>query len=121
MSARRWTAEDMRSVLAHDRFHREIREDEMRRAARQDLNQPELVLALRRIGAKVYHIGKPLDLLVGYRGRNILMEIKREDRAGWDSEFTQEQKVFIETWPGEIAICHTIEEAINAVVHSTQK
>lgn len=101
-------------------MRREEREN-MRRAARQDLNQPELVLALRKIGAKVYHLGKPLDLLVGYRGRNILMEIKREDRAGWASEFTQEQKDFIDTWPGEIAICHTIEEAINAVVQSTQK
>lgn len=119
--ARRWTAQDMTAVLAHDKFHQDIKEEEMRRAARQDLNQPELVLALRKIGAKVYHLGKPLDLLVGYRQRNILMEIKRPDKEGWSTEFTKEQKDFIATWPGEIAICHTIDEAINAVVQSTQK
>jgi hypothetical protein len=116
MRAHRWTAEDMRSVLAHDRFHQDIKEDEMRRAARQDSNQPELVLALRKIGAKVYHVRKPLDLLVGYRGRNILVEVKRPEKKGHADEFTKEEREFIDGWPGEIAICYTIDEAINAVV-----
>lgn len=118
--ARRWTAQDMAAVLAHDKFHQDIKEDEMRRAARQDLNQPELVLALRKIGAKVYHIGKPLDLLVGYRNRNILMEIKRPGKEGWETEFTKAQKDFIDTWPGEIAICRTINEAVDAVVNGSK-
>jgi hypothetical protein len=113
-SARRWSTEDLQ---AHNDFHRGIQEDEMRRAARVDSNQQELVQAMRKIGAKVYHVRKPLDLLVGYRGRNILVEVKRPEKKGHADEFTKEEKEFIEGWPGEIAICYTVEEAINAVVN----
>ena len=46
----------------------------MRRAARIDRNQPEIVEALRKLGATVQllhtdHDGIP-DLLAGYQGRN---------------------------------------------------
>jgi hypothetical protein len=112
MRPRRWTAEDMRSVLAHDRFHREIREDEMRRAARTDNNQHELVEALKKIGARCYYIKEPVDLLVGFRGRSIALEVK-----ALGAPMTQAQRTFFETWPGEAYLCHTIEEAINAVVN----
>lgn len=88
----------------------------MRRAARTDDNQRELVEALKKIGAKCYFIGKPVDLLVGFRGKNLLLEVKRPDKRGWDSAITKEQKDFIETWPGEVSVCYSIEEAINAVV-----
>ena len=88
----------------------------MRRAARTDDNQHELVEALKKIGAKCYFIGKPVDLLVGYRGKNLLLEVKRPDKRGQPSAFTKEQKDFIETWPGDVAICYTIDEAISAVV-----
>jgi hypothetical protein len=120
MRARRWTAEDMRSVLAHDKFHQEIKEDEMRYALRTDDNQHELVEALKKIGAKCYFIGKPVDLLCGYRGSNWLIEVKRPDKRGQQSKITQEQKDFIATWPGQVCICHTIDEAINAVVNGSK-
>src|SRR5258706_9543799 len=77
-------------------------EEEMRRAARTDDNQHELVEALKKIGAKCYFIGKPVDLLVGFRGRNMLLEVKRPDKRGQESKITQEQKDFIATWPGEV-------------------
>lgn len=88
----------------------------MRRAARTDDNQHELVEALKKIGAKCYFIGKPVDLLVGFRGRNMLLEVKRPDKRDQPSKITQEQKDFIATWPGEVVICYTIDEAISAVV-----
>jgi|GEM_PF-5567154 len=52
----------------------------MRRSARIDRNQPEIVEALRKLGASVQplhtaHDGIP-DLLVGYQGRNFLLEVK---------------------------------------------
>jgi hypothetical protein len=115
MRARRWTAEDMRSVLAHDRFHQDIKEDEMRRAARTDNNQHELVEALKKIGARCYYIKEPVDLVVGFRGRNILLEVKGEGKR-----LTQTQTDFIATWPGEIHIAHDIDEAINAVVNGAK-
>lgn len=115
MRARRWTAEDMRSVLAHDRFHQDIKEDEMRRAARTDNNQHELVEALKKIGARCYYIKEPVDLVVGFRGRTILLEVKGDGKR-----LTKAQEEFIETWPGEIHIAHDIDEAINAVVNGAK-
>jgi len=88
----------------------------MRRAARTDDNQHELVEALKKIGAKCYFIGKPVDLLVGYRNRNLLLEVKRHDKKGWKSELTQEQKDFIDTWPGDVQVVYSVDEAISAVV-----
>ena len=52
----------------------------MRRAAKIDANQTEIVKALRQVGASVQSLastgkGCP-DLLVGFRGVNWLLEIK---------------------------------------------
>lgn len=88
----------------------------MRRAARTDHNQHELVEALKKIGAKCYFIGKPVDLLVGFRGRNSLLEVKRPDKRGQPSAITQAQRNFIETWPGDVHIVYSIEEAVSAIV-----
>lgn len=83
----------------------------MRRAARIDANQHELVQALKKIGAKCFYIKEPVDLVVGFRGRSILLEVKRPGKP-----MTEAQKGFIATWPGEVHVCYTIDEAISAVV-----
>lgn len=88
----------------------------MRRAARTDDNQHDLVEALKKIGAKCYYIKEPVDLIVGFRGRNVLLEVKREDKRGRESAITKSQAEFIEGWPGEIHVVYTIDEAISAVV-----
>jgi hypothetical protein len=50
----------------------------MRRAARSDSNQQEVVEALRRCGVQVEIIGFPVDLLCcDQRGRVHLVEVKR--------------------------------------------
>ena len=54
----------------------------MRRDAKVDQNQQEIITALRQIGASVYPLhfagkGCP-DLLVGFRGRNYLIFVKTE-------------------------------------------
>ena len=49
-----------------------------RYAAKRDANEPRLVRVARMLGATVWHLsdkGIP-DLLVGYCGRNILVEVK---------------------------------------------
>ena len=51
----------------------------MRRAAKVDVNQPEIVAALRKIGAAVLitsQLKNAFDILVGYQGRLYIMEIK---------------------------------------------
>ena len=48
----------------------------MRRAARVDASQAEIVAALRAGGAYVWIAGLPLDLIVGFQGKTALVECK---------------------------------------------
>ena len=51
----------------------------MRRAAKVDVNQPEIVKCLRAMGAHVLHthqLKNAFDILVGYHGNLYIMEIK---------------------------------------------
>ena len=54
----------------------------MKRAAKVDKNQPEIVKALRRCGAVVlltHQIKNAFDILVGYRGGLFILEIKNPE------------------------------------------
>ena len=68
----------------------------MRRAARVDANQEAVVSALRAAGAYVWIIGLPVDLLVGFRDRTFLMEIKLGPRK----RLTALQADFFDNWFG---------------------
>jgi hypothetical protein len=82
----------------------------MRRAAKVDANQAEIVKALKSIGCDVEAIGLPLDLLCGYRGVNWLLEVKVKRGT-----LTKGQKEFLERWRGQARIVRTAEEAIRVV------
>lgn len=85
------------------------------RAKKVDTNHGEVVKALRKIGGRVLDlsgVGKGCpDLLVAYRGRNILMEVKYEK-----GPLTKDQVEFIATWGGEMHVVRSTEEAIAALV-----
>jgi len=68
----------------------------MRRAARVDENQKEIVQALRDAGAYVWVIGLPVDLLVGYQNHTFLMEIKTDSKK----RLTTLQADFFQNWKG---------------------
>lgn len=68
----------------------------MRYAARVDVNQTQIVSALRAAGAYVWIIGLPVDLLVGYKGRTFLVEIK----DGPKKKLTKLQEDFFKNWSG---------------------
>lgn len=71
----------------------------LRTASRVDANQPQIVAALRAIGASVLHchqLKNCFDLLVGYRGRTFLMEIK----TGPTEKLTPGEAEFQRTWRG---------------------
>jgi len=70
----------------------------MRRAARVDANQEQIVSALRGAGAYVWIIGLPVDLLVGYKGYTFLVEIKTDSKK----RLTKLQADFFENWTGSI-------------------
>ena len=68
----------------------------IRRAARVDKNQSQVVSALRAAGAYVWIIGLPVDLLVGYKNHTFLVEIK----DGPKKRLTKLQEDFFATWTG---------------------
>jgi hypothetical protein len=68
----------------------------MRRAARVDANQEQIVSALRGAGAYVWIIGLPVDLLVGYKNHTFLVEIKTDSKK----RLTKLQADFFENWSG---------------------
>ena len=88
----------------------------MRLAARKDSNQQLIVDGLRKGGASVYVLDRPLDLLVGYKGWTVLIEVKAQKgpRGGVSSKgLTVPQKEFIETWKGgRILIVRTLKDAM---------
>lgn len=78
--------------------------------AKRDANEPEIVDALRAIGCSVEYLSKPLDLLIGYRGVTFLIEVKGEKGT-----LTKDQKDFLPTWRGQLAVVRTPEQAIDIV------
>ena len=72
----------------------------MRRAARRDANEKGIVEALRAVGATVYLLDEPCDLLVGYHGQTILMELKNPNTGYGKKGFNANQKHFAENWKG---------------------
>lgn len=83
----------------------------MRYAARTDENQKEIVQALRDAGYIVWLIKWPVDLLVGYPGGWLPMEVKRA--KGW--RITDDQTEFFKSAPGPYALVNDAESAIRAV------
>ena len=74
----------------------------MRHAARVDENQAEIVAALRAAGASVWIIGLPVDLLVGYAGQTVPVEVKglTGKRSPKPRRYTELQAEFMRTWQG---------------------
>jgi hypothetical protein len=81
---------------------------------RTDHNQAAVIDALRRFGATVQDLsqlgkGTP-DILVGYHGRNYLLEIKNAtDRA---PQLTGCEESWIREWHGQVGVVTTVEDAI---------
>jgi len=91
----------------------------VRRAAKVDKNQGEVVSALVGIGVSVFPMhgvggGFP-DLLWWHRGVYGLIEVKEPSRRNHSHVLTPAQERFHSDWPGHIDICWSGEEAIEAV------
>jgi len=91
----------------------------MRRAMRVDANQEQIVSALRARGAGVRVIsqgdGIP-DLLVGYKGFTILMEVKDGQKVPSARKLTPAEQKFFEDWQGGLlVIVNSVEEALETL------
>lgn len=72
--------------------------------------------ALRKAGAYVAFIDSPCDLIVGYQGRTVLMEIKDGNKPPSARKLTDNEQKFHDEWPGgPLHIVTCIQEAIDTL------
>lgn len=88
----------------------------MRRSARVDSNQADVVMALRAVGASVQplHVvgrGCP-DLLVGYGGQNWLLEVKDGSKPPSKRTLTPDEQGWHSVWQGQVGVVNDAAEAI---------
>lgn len=92
----------------------------MRRAHKTDANQKTIIDAMRVAGATVHSLaglgnGVP-DLLVGYKGCTILMEVKDGDKNPSKQKLTDYQVTFLSNWTGgPVAVVKDVESALRVL------
>jgi len=92
----------------------------LRRNAKRDVNEGEIVAGLRKVGASVNRINEEdlPDLLVGFRGVNYLIEIKPPSgpRGGVSGKvLTPGQLRWARDWRGQIGMARTLDEALHII------
>lgn len=92
----------------------------MRRAARIDANQEQVVSALRAAGATVQSlagvgVGVP-DLLVGYQGKTLLLEVKDGKKPPSERRLTEDQVKWHGAWRGgPLAVVDGVDAALRVL------
>lgn len=91
----------------------------MRRRAKIDANQPLIVRALRDAGATVKSTsqlgdGFP-DLVVGWRGKNFMFEVKDPTKKPSERKLTDDEKAFHFGWSGQVCIIESVEDALKVM------
>lgn len=91
----------------------------MRRAAKVDANQSEIVAALRSIGVTVQPLhavgGGVPDLLCGWQGENYLLEVKDGSKPPSARRLTTDQVKWHGDWRGQKAVVCSVIEALEAI------
>lgn len=91
----------------------------MRKYGRVDANQGEIVSALEKIGCTVVSLasvgdGCP-DLLVGFKGKNYLLEVKDGGKTPSKKKLTDDQVKFFAKWRGQVSKVESIFEALQEI------
>jgi len=91
----------------------------MKKYGKIDVNQPEIVKALRKIGCSVKSLasvghGCP-DILVGYRKLNFLIEIKDGDKPPSQQKLTPDEQEFHDGWNGQIEVANSVQQSLDIV------
>ena len=91
----------------------------MRRAAKVDANQRQVVAALRGAGATVqllHAVGEGCpDLLVGHLGANYLLEVKDGQKPPSAQKLTPQQEIWHRDWRGHRVVVNSPEAALAAI------
>lgn len=92
----------------------------MRRAAKVDTNQRPIVTALKQIFGEdcildLSAVGQGCpDIMIGVRGKNLLMEIKTDT-----GKLTTDQQIFHLSWPGQVHVVRCLQEALQVIERET--
>lgn len=91
----------------------------MRKYARKDSNHKEIIQVFRDLGATVFDTaslgsGFP-DCVIGFRGVNVLVEIKDGLLPPSKRKLTLDEQKFHDTWRGRVVIINNVEEAIELI------
>jgi hypothetical protein len=82
------------------------------RKNKTDKNQKAICAGLQKVGATVAYLqgvkGGCPDLIVGYKGKNYLFEIKNPETNG---QLNDLQKEFFANWKGQVVVIKTLKEA----------
>jgi len=88
----------------------------MRRAAKIDANQHEIVEMFRRLGYSVlllHTVGRGCpDILIGKHGRSYLIEIKDGSKPPSARKLTEDEKKFHDLWRGGLFIIESADQAL---------
>lgn len=91
----------------------------MRKRARVDDNQKQIVDALRKAGASVQSLatignGCP-DLLVGFRGTNYVIEVKDGSKCPSKRILTPDEEIWSIKWDGSYYVAHSVDDALKII------
>ena len=86
---------------------------------RVDGNQKKITEQLRRLGVSVavtssLSNGFP-DLVLGYKGRNYLIELKDENKPPSQRELTKDEMKWHSDWRGQINTCKNLDEILEVI------
>lgn len=92
----------------------------MKKYGRTDANQQEIVALLRQIPGvtctSLAAVGDGVpDILLGYKGRNWLFEIKDGNKPPSKRRLTEAQKKFHAEWRGQIDVAKTFDEILEVI------
>jgi len=94
----------------------------MRKRGRVDANQASMVLTLRTCGATVQPLsslgGGCPDLLVGWRGVNLIFEVKDGKKPRSARALTEPERIWLQQWKGSAWVVESEAEAV-AILRST--
>jgi hypothetical protein len=89
-----------------------------RHATRRDANEPDIIRALVKVGAHVEQLDEPVDLLVGWGQRFVLLEVKDPAKPPSARRLTDGQAKFIARARAlglPATVVQTAEEALQAI------
>lgn len=97
----------------------------MRKKARVDANQKEIVQELRKRGISVLHthqLGKGApDIVVGYMNSNYLIELKDGNKSKSQQRLTKDELDFSLKWRGNYAVCNSLEQILLLIDYDEER